>query len=76
MHSLHEDPSQAEDLVPASVRAIDQVLNRRIRLAQTDGELDATLRAKQAIKRRLVAVPDAAVDTFARAVLGQLREAR
>jgi hypothetical protein len=64
-------PAGVPDL-PDAVRALDVLLNRRVLAASTEYELDASLRAKIAIKRQLVAVPDGRLGSTARELLGQM----
>jgi hypothetical protein len=67
------DPPES-DLAPTSVRALDMHLNQRVATARSDEELNAGLRLKIVVKRRLLAVPPALLDAAAVDELAQLQE--
>jgi hypothetical protein len=52
--------------------ALDQFLNARVLSAANDAALDAAMRLKTSVKRRLVVLPDEAIERAARAALQEL----
>lgn len=62
------------DFVPASVCALDALINRRIVEARTDAAVDRWLTTKGQIKRRLAALPEAVLDREAVDALQRLEQ--
>jgi len=70
---LHDAGSAGtQEIIPASVRALDAALNQRVQRATSEHALNACLRQKQSIKRAIADLPTAAIASAARSILDQL----
>jgi hypothetical protein len=65
-------PDEAQGIVFPTVAALDAVLNSRVRAADSEEAVDAALRLKLRVKRRLVRLPDAVVESAAAIALRAL----
>lgn len=72
---ITQDPA-VEHAVPASIHALDALLNQRVLEASTSDELTAALRAKLDVKRRIMLGPTADVEAAARTWIIRLRRPR
>lgn len=66
------DNRMLHDFVPASVGALDSLLNRRIATARNSADVDHWLHVKVDVQRRLVAVPPDCLEREARAAIDVL----